>query len=286
MLGPRFAVARYCAALLLAVSAARAQESLQIVPAEARLEGNYSQLQLLVTKADANITEDRRDDLTSQAKYESSNPGIVSVGSGGLLLAQQNGQAAIVVTAGDQRREVPVMVSGIIEHPPVRFTRDIRPILTKSGCAMAACHAAQYGQGGFKLSVFGFDPDQDRAAMVRDSIGRRVNRVMPDHSLLLLKPTAQMPHGGGKRLGKDSVDYQILRTWIAGGAPGPVKDEPEVKRLTVQPARCVSSIGAKQQLRVEAEYADGSRRDVTAWARFDTTDEGVVKVTRDGLATT
>lgn len=285
----RFALARVgscCIILLLALAAAQAQEALQVVPAEIRLEGNYSQLQLLVTKADGNIPEERRDDLTSQAKFESANPAIVSVGPAGLLLAHQNGQANVVVSVGELRREVPVTVSGVVDAPPVRFSRDIRPILTKSGCAMAACHAAQHGQGGFKLSVFGFDSDQDRVAMVRDSIGRRVNAVSPDESLLLLKPTGQMPHGGGKRVAKGSVDYQILHTWIAGGAPGPVKDEPEVKRLIVQPARRVTGIGAKQQLRVEAEYADGTRRDVTAWARFDTTDDGVATVTREGLATT
>jgi hypothetical protein len=275
-----------CLVLLTGLPAALAQEALQNLPAEIRLEGNYAQLQLLVGKANPNIADDRREDLTSQAKFESANPAIVSVGPGGLLLAHQNGQANVMVSIGELRREVPVTVSGVVETPPVKFARDIRPILTKSGCAMAACHAAQHGQGGFKLSVFGFDSDQDRVAMVRDSIGRRVNPVSPDQSLLLLKPTGQMPHGGGKRVAKDSVDYHILRTWIAGGAPGPVKDEPEVKRLIVQPARRVTGIGAKQQLRVDAEYADGTRRDVTAWARFDTTDDGVATVTREGLATT
>lgn len=151
---------------------------------------------------------------------------------------------------------------------------------------MAACHAAQYGQGGFKLSVFGFDPDQDRAAMARDSLGRRTNLLQPEQSLLVMKPTGEMPHGGGKRLCKDSVDHQILCSWIAGGAPGPSKDEAEVKRLTVQPSRRVTTVGVSQQLRVEAEYGDGTRRDVTAWARFDTTDDGVANVTRDGLFTT
>lgn len=265
---------------------ANAQGVLEVSPADVRLDGNFAHAQLLVTGSNANVPAERRDDLTSQAKFETSNPAIVTVDASGLLLAQQDGHANIVVSVGELRREVPVTVSGVAEHPPVKFTRDIRPILTKSGCAMAACHAAQYGQGGFKLSVFGFDPLQDRAAMARDSIGRRVNPVTPDQSLLLLKPTAQMPHGGGKRLARDSVDYRILRDWISAGAPGPIKDEPEVKRLTVQPAQRVTGIGAKQQLRVEAEYADGSRRDVTAWARFDTTDEGVATVTREGLTTT
>ena len=272
---------------LFVIAPASAEDvSLQVLPAEVRLNGNFARTQLLVTRADAATTEERRDDLTSQAKFESSNPAIVTIEPNGLITARQDGQANIVVSLGELRREVPVTVAGVVEHPPLRFTRDIRPILTQSGCAMAACHAAQYGQGGFKLSVFGFDPDQDRVAMVRDSQARRLNPLSPDDSLLLLKPTAQMPHGGGKRIIKDSVDYQILRAWIASGAPAPGKDEPQVTKLSVQPARRVCGVGAKQQLRVEAQYSDGTSRDVTSWARFDTIDDGVATVTREGLVTT
>jgi hypothetical protein len=258
-----------------------------ISPAEVKLEGNFAQAQLVVTRVEgAAPPQERSEDLTSQAKFESSDADVVSVEPNGLLLAKKDGEAKIAVTVGSERREIPVKVSGVLPKAEVKFSRDIRPILTKAGCAMAACHAAQHGQGGFKLSVFGFDPDADRAAMTRDNSSRRADFIVPEHSLLLLKPTAEAPHGGGKRIVKGSVDYQILRDWIAGGAPGPVKNEAEVKRLTVFPARRVGTIGLKQQLRVEAEYTDGVVRDVTAWARFDTTDDGVLTVTRDGLLTT
>lgn len=271
--------------LALAASA-RAQEPPFVVsPAAAKLEGNFARMQLVVTRVEAGgAPNERSEDVTRTAKFESTDPSIVAVDAQGRLLAHKNGEAKLVVTVGDQRREVPVSVSGVLDQPNVLFTREVRPILSKSGCAMAACHAAQHGQGGFKLSVFGFDPDQDRAAIVRDSISRRTDFVSPDNSLFLLKPTAQVAHGGGRRLIKDSVDYQILRAWIGGGAPPAAKDEPEVKQLHLFPSRRVGAVGLQQQLRVEAEYAGGARRDVTAWARFDTTDDGVVAVDRDGLA--
>jgi hypothetical protein len=157
--------------------------------------------------------------------------------------------------------------------------------LNKAGCAMAACHASQHGKGGFKLSVFGFDPDQDRAAMAREAISRRIDSVDPERSLLLLKPTMQMAHGGSKRLEKGSVDYQIFLAWIAGGAPPRGKNDTEVVKLMVTPPLRVGTAGMTQQLRVEAEYSDGERRDVTASARYDSLDEGVATVTKDGFVT-
>lgn len=267
-------------------SAAQVAAPLVVTPAEVRLEGNFARTQLVVTSPgnDGKITP-QSEDLTSQAKYSSSDPAIVTITPAGHLLAVADGQAKITVAVGEAQIEVPVTVSGVVPQPAVHFSRDIRPILNKSGCAMAACHAAQHGKGGFKLSVFGFEPEKDRLAMVRDAQQRRADFVEPERSLLLLKPTMQTPHGGGKRLEKGSVDYQILLAWIQGNAPGPVKDEAQVARLHVFPKERVGPVGMSQQLRVEAEYTGGSRRDVTASARYDSLDEGVLSVTRDGLIT-
>ncbi|HMC10668.1 MAG TPA: DUF1549 domain-containing protein, partial [Pirellulaceae bacterium] len=121
--------------------------------------------------------------------------------------------------------------------------------------------------------------------MARDAVSRRADFVEPEQSLLLLKPTMQMPHGGGKRLEKGSVDYQILLTWIAGGAAGPRKNDAEVVKLTVTPPQRLGQVGLTQQLRVEAEYSDGACRDVTASARYDSLDDGVLNVTAAGYAT-
>jgi hypothetical protein len=268
-------------------SPARAESiDFRITPAEVRLEGNFARAQLVVTQTDADGKFDSHsNDLTSQVKFASSDAAVVSVNAAGELLAVGNGQAIVTATLGDKHREVSVTVGGIVEHPPVPFSSSIRPILNKAGCAMAACHAAQHGKGGFKLSVFGFDPKQDREAMAHDWFARRINSVVPEQSLLLLKPSMQVPHGGGRRLAPGGVDYQILRAWIASGAPGPQQDDAEPLKLHVFPAQRQTSPGALQQLRVEAEYADGSRRDVTAFAKYASMDDGVVSVAPTGMVT-
>jgi hypothetical protein len=288
MLRPRVLFACFAvASFAVGQFASAADAKLVAQPAEVKLQGNFARAQLVTVEAEAVDKISRSsNDVTALAKYESSDSAIVTVNPAGQLRAVKDGEAKIKVTHGSQQIEVPVTVSGISELPSVSYLEQIRPILAKNGCAMAACHAAQHGQGGFKLSVFGFEPDKDRAAMARDSIGRRVSMVDPENSLLLLKPTMQTPHGGGKRLEKDSVDYQMLVAWIRGGAAAPAKAENMVTKLHVFPKERLGTVGMSQQLRVEAEYADGQRHDVTHWAKFDSLDDGIANVTREGLVTT
>lgn len=262
------------------------ERALQVLPQQVELAGNFARAQLLAVRpSQRGEINERSDDLTSRATYTSSAPSIVIATATGQLQAVANGAAKVVVTVGDWRTEIPVTVSGVVEQPQINFSEQIQPILSKAGCALAACHASQHGKGGFKLSVFGFEPEKDRDAMVRDALARRADFVQPERSLLLLKPTMQTPHGGGKRLEKGSVDYQILLAWLLSGARGPQKSDPKVVKLTVSPEQRVGQVGMTQQLRVEAEYADGVRRDVTVWTRFDSLDDGVISVSPSGLVT-
>src|SRR5690606_39847357 len=93
------------------------------------------------------------------------------------------------------------------------FVRDILPVLARAGCSAGSCHAKAGGQNGFQLSVFSYDPRADYAEIVKDGRGRRVLPGAPDESLLLLKPMAVLPHGGGKRIVQDSEAHQLLREW-------------------------------------------------------------------------
>ena len=273
-------------ALAVAIPCLAAEsEPFLVAPAAVQLNGNFARAQLVVTQLNDGTINQRSPDWTGQVIYSSAETAIATVSTTGQVHAVANGQTTITVSRGDVKREVSVTVGGVSDDPLVRFGTDIRPILNKAGCALAACHAAQHGQGGFKLSVFGFEPDKDRQAIARDSLARRIDLVQPDRSLLLLKPTMQTPHGGGKRLDKQSVEYQTLYAWIAAGSPAPDKDEPAVSRLQVFPQQRICGVGQSQQLRVEAEYADGTRRDVTALAKFDSLDDGVVETTSQGLVT-
>jgi len=254
-----------------------------VFPTEVKLQRNFAQVQLVVSRSVGGKVSERSADLTPLAKYESSDSSIITVNEAGRALAVGNGEAKIKVTAEGATVEVPVTVSDVVETPAIDYSRDIAPVLSKAGCNMGACHAQQYGQGGFKVSVFGSDKGADHRAIIRDRQQRRTNFIKPEESLFLLKPTMAVPHGGGKRLWAGSVDHQILVSWLKNAAPGPRGDDPKVASIEVWPKQRVGEAGLKQQLRVEATYSDGTVRDVTAWAKFDSMDEVLLDVTSTGL---
>jgi len=104
------------------------------------------------------------------------------------------------------------------EKPKLSFVKDIVPIFTKSGCANSNCHGSIRGQAGFKLSLFGYEPDLDYEAIVKAQDGRRIDRKEPAKSLILMKPTFSTPHGGGERFKIASLEYDAILQWIADGA--------------------------------------------------------------------
>ncbi len=168
----------------------------------------------------------------------------------------------------------------------VSFLNDVIPVMTKASCNSGACHAkAGGGQNGFQLSLLGFEPEYDYDSLVKEGRGRRVSPVAPEHSLILLKASGAVPHGGGTRLPRDSEGYRTLRNWIVQGAKGLDKSEPQLVSITVQPERGIVEMGQKQQLSAQARYSDGSVRDVTSLSLFETNDEAMAEVTGDGLVT-
>src|SRR5438270_7894460 len=96
----------------------------------------------------------------------------------------------------------------------VSFEKHVTSLLGKLGCNAASCHGSFQGRGGFRLSLFGHDSEMDYRALTHEVLGRRVNRNDPDYSLVLLKASGQVPHGGGKRFDKNSWPYQVMRAWI------------------------------------------------------------------------
>lgn len=162
------------------------------------------------------------------------------------------------------------------------LANDIEPELTKIGCNRGACHGAQHGKGGFRLSLYGFDPEFDYASMVHEGRGRRVTVADPTHSLLLLKPTLQMPHGGGQVIKPGSPTYNMLLRWIRAGAPAPSDRERHLAGVTVTPDECVlPHANLHQQIHVTAKYSDGSTRNVTEMARYASQNDAVANV--DGV---
>ncbi|MBY0232878.1 MAG: DUF1549 and DUF1553 domain-containing protein, partial [Gemmataceae bacterium] len=164
------------------------------------------------------------------------------------------------------------------------FRNHVIPILTRLGCNSGACHGALAGKGGLKLSLRGYDIDSDHFALTRQALGRRIDREAPHKSLLLLKPTAALPHGGGERMKPDSPEYKVLAGWLADGAPGAKDSDPRLKRLEVSPAATTAKVKDKVAIRAKAHYSDGATEDVTRWARFSSSEELVANVDPDGSA--
>jgi hypothetical protein len=183
--------------------------------------------------------------------------------------------------------------TGLVAQPvsaadrPISFVNEVMPVLTKSGCNIGVCHAkAGNGQNGFQLSLLGYEPDEDIEHLTTESRGRRLSPGAPETSLLLLKATGKVPHGGGKRLDPDSADHSLLVEWIRQGAPSDVTTASPLVAFEVQPAQGTVPLGGQQQLKAVAKYADGLERDVTHWAVFESNDSAMAEVVGQGLVKT
>ncbi|MFT3878722.1 MAG: DUF1549 and DUF1553 domain-containing protein [Gemmatales bacterium] len=166
---------------------------------------------------------------------------------------------------------------------PVTFERDIVPVLTKLGCNAGACHGKARGQNGFALSLLAYDADFDYAAITQEGRGRRVFPANPEQSLLLRKPSGELPHGGGKKLPKGSDAYRMIARWIASGLPRTPATAPQLQRIAVTPAEKLMKPGMKQKLTVTAHYSDGSSEEVTRMTTFQSNESVYAAVSDLGI---
>lgn len=169
------------------------------------------------------------------------------------------------------------------EARPISFRNDVLPVLSKMGCVEGACHAKQGGQNGFQLTVFSYDPTQDYREIVHNAKGRRVFPSAPEQSLILLKATQSVDHEGGERFAVGSEPYKLLHEWIRQGLPFAEPDEAKLEGITVEPSNESYKKGQTQQLLVMAKFSDGSTRDVTHLAHYQSNDERMAKVDEHGL---
>ncbi len=263
--------------------------SLQIQPGAVTLTGPQATQRLAVLRVEKSEVVA---DVTSRAEFFSSNPKVAVVDENGIVKAVGDGETNISAACDDRRGVVKVKVEKTSEPAAVSFTNHIVPILTKVGCNSGACHGALAGKGGMKLSLRGYDPVADHFVLTRQAGARRVNRQEPARSLMLMKPTLALPHGGGLKLDVKSPDFQVLADWIATGAPGPAKGEPSLQRIEIFPSRAKLEPKDQLQVIVRATYADGHTEDVTRWTKFNSTedliagvdDAGLVKVAGSGEA--
>jgi len=175
-----------------------------------------------------------------------------------------------------------ITAASLVAADAPSFRNEIQPMLVRYGCSVGACHGASGGQGGFKLSLRGYDDDGDHLAVTRSAQGRRVNLDDPARSLLLLKAAKLVPHKGGERFKVDSADFRLLADWIASGAPGPQPGDARIQRIEVDPVQVSLQPGAARPIKVTAVFSDGTKRDVTRLAKFTASNVSVATVDDDG----
>lgn len=269
--------------------------SLRLLPEEVVLSGPGASQRILVLGRGADGLER---DVTSQSRFSLASRGIAQVDPAGRVTSLTDGETTLRVRLGGLTAQAPVRASQEGVARPFSFSRDIGTILTKRGCNSSDCHGGVKGRAGFKLSIDALHPREDYRWIVQGgdyqvmsmeaggAIEPRVDMSAPDRSLLLQKPTLQVPHGGGERIAADSPDYRTLLDWIRQGArygDETAEAARKIRRLEVLPSEVVLESGTRHGLLVLAHLPDGSREDVTDQVRFESSNMETVRVESGGM---
>lgn len=252
---------------------------LSVFPKRIVLSGSDDSRQLIVTEQQTGKSLD----VTNSAKITIADQSLAKVLPGGRVIPLANGKTELLLEQAGQTVKVPIEINKVGENLPINFPNQIVPIFTKLGCNAGGCHGKASGQNGFKLSLLGFEPDLDYQTLVKEGRGRRLFPASPDESLLLKKGTGGMPHGGGKKLEKDSDEYKAIRRWIATGMPWGEDKDPKVTSISVYPEQRIVDRAGRQQLAVLAHYSNGSIEDVTRRAQYESNETEIATVEPGGL---
>jgi hypothetical protein len=255
---------------------------LRLLPPETTLTGLPASQRLILLAEEAGTVVGER---ATQVQFSSSNPAVAVVDAKGVVRPIGDGEA--VITAKQDGKEASAAVKVVMTKDAAAwsFRNHVIPLMTRVGCNSGACHGALAGKGGLKLSLRGYNPDADHFVLTRQALGRRIDRQHPARSLMLLKPTLALNHGGGQKLEVNSPDYHLLADWIAAAAPGPLPNDPVINRLEIFPPAATLKPKDTLQVLVRAWYSDGSSQDVTRWAKFNSSEDLVAGVDADGKVT-
>ena len=255
---------------------------LNVYPEDVHLNTSRDRQSIIVQAVYANgLTED----VTDMAQFTLANPALAKVEEK-TLYPQADGKTELTVSHAGLSVKVPVEVVSAQADRPISFQLDVMPIFMKSGCNMGSCHGAARGKDGFRLSLFGFDPQGDHYRLTREISGRRINLALPHESLLVEKSAGIVPHTGGKRFDKGSELYNTMIRWLEAGAPNDQTAPPKVVSVDLYPKNAVlNGADATQRLTVRAKYSDGTDRDVTSLAFFSTNNDNSAEVSPEGIVT-
>jgi hypothetical protein len=269
----------------------QAQSDVQIVPGKIQLNAFQPDQILTVREVLADRTLSKPLTQNSGLRLTVENPQIAELierpNDQWILRGKQTGTTRVLAvyrtgTGVEVQSESAVDVQLVQGSTDWEFNNHIQPILSRSGCNMGACHGALAGKGGFRLSLRGYDPQNDHFNIVKQDNARRVELAQPESSLILLKPSGQVEHKGGLRLSTESNDYRILLEWIASGAQTVRQQDPKLVSIEMLPNAVALKPTDRDQLTVLAHYSNGRTEDVTRWAKFSSSDESVALVDDQG----
>jgi hypothetical protein len=224
-------------------------------------------------------------DVTDQATWTLGNPAFVRRDAN-TLYPVADGTTELKIEFGGQAKVLPIKVEKAAEARPISFKLDVMPVFMKANCNTGSCHGAARGKDGFRLSLFGYDPNGDHYRITREFPGRRVDLAVPEASLMVEKAVGAVPHTGGKRYEMDSELNQQVVKWIAAGTPQDPADVATCTGITIYPQNGVlDGPGETQRVTVRATYSDGSDRDVTHLALFMSNNDNSASITPAGVIT-
>lgn len=256
--------------------------NLVIYPSEISLEHQRDYQRIVIIGTNANGATR---DVTSQAAISFSSDGVAAY-KDGLLRPLNNGESVLRAVVESISAEATVRVKNAGQTMPISFRNDVLPIFMKAGCNSGACHGSAQGREGFRLSLFGFEPEKDYISLTRDLGARRTDLAEPGRSLVLHKPLEKVPHGGGRRFSEGSELHDVLAEWIATRTPNDPPNVPKLTGIEIMPSEAVlRGKGNKLKLVVQARYSDGTERDVTSLALFSSSDTTTIIVDDTGSAT-
>ena len=268
--------------LTLFTSAHASTARLDLYPPDIQLRSSFARQQIVVmaTRPDG-VTED----VTAKAKITVAD-GRIAGRENGTIYPVANGQTTLQVQYDGQSATTPLTVQDVTVVRPVSFRRDVMPVFMRAGCNVGGCHGSARGKDGFRLSLFGFDPEGDYFRLTREVGYRRVNLALPEDSLVLQKALGAVPHTGGKRFEPSSEYAKSLVTWLQAGAPNDPPGVPTVESIELFPHEMLlEGAGAKQQMIARARYSDGTQRDVTPLALFYSNNDNSAPVAPNGVVT-
>src|ERR1041385_4708824 len=222
-------------------------------------------------------------DVTTEASCKVADSKLVKLDKA-ILSPVTDGKTELRISFKGKSVTVPIAVTNAKTQAPLSFKLDVMPVFMKAGCNAGACHGSSKGKDGFRLSLFGFDPDGDYFRLTREQIGRRINLAIPQESLIVQKGLGTVQHTGGVRFATNSDLCQTLIAWLAAGAPKDPDSVAKVTGIEIFPkAAVLEGSNTIQRLIVRASYSDGSQRDVTPLAVFISNNDVSAKVAEDGV---